>query len=40
MYLNQIEYMRGSKISIDRDKCFEEMTVCSFFYALGIKEGI
>lgn len=31
--------MPGSKLSTDRDKCSEEMTVCSFFDAFGIKEG-
>ena len=33
------EDMLGSMISIDWEKCFQEKTVCSFFYTLGIKEG-
>lgn len=34
-----IEDTPGSKTSTDWDKCFQ-MTVCSFFYAFAIKNGL
>ena len=32
--------MLGSKISTIWEKCFPKMTVCSFLYAFGIREGM